>query len=160
MTRLRGLKAAGTVGGMSKTRIGVAVVVVIAAFGLAGCSSAAQAPAVAPASTPTAGSALDEESACVALIPVLQDGATAILAISQQPDGSTVDQVKLGETIRALQGLQLKVPESMRQDVGDQIDALVALRHVLSTAQNQQLDFQAFRTSGLTLGATCLKYGH
>lgn len=154
--------AAGTVGGMSKTRTGVAAVVVIAAFGLAGCSSAAQAPATAPASSApsTAGSALDEESACVALVPVLQDGATAILAISQQPDGSTVDQVKLGETIRALQGLQLQVPESMRQDVGDQIDALVALQHVLSTGQNQQLDFQAFRTSGLALGTTCLKYGH
>jgi hypothetical protein len=150
---------------MSRAHARIAVAAAAAAWGLVGCSSAAvDAPAAPPVSsapaTFTPGPALDEESACVALVPVLQDAATAILAISDHPDGSTVDRDKLDAAIAALQKIKPEVPASMRGQVDDQIGPLVALQTIFRTGQNQQLDLQAFRTSGTALGTTCLKYAH
>lgn len=116
-------------------------------------------PATAPSSAAPVynGPPLTEQAACKLLIPVLRDAVDLVLALSNHPDGSTVDRAKLDGTMSALVAIHRAAPEDMRDDITNQVHVLEAIDLAMD-GHNQTIDNTAMKASGIALATRCRKW--
>lgn len=103
---------------------------------------------------------LDVPATCVLLIPIAKDGADAVTAMVQHPDGSTVDWAKVDKAIRDLNLTKEVAAPELHDDIGQQAATLSQLASMRKTGVNMTLDLTAFRSSGLRIGARCGQYAN
>ena len=114
-----------------------------------------------PSPTPAyTGVRLDERSACVLAVPMLQQALDAVATIEARPDGSTVDQAKLDGTITALRRLVDAAPADMRDDLTNVLHPLEQIRAALDGHGARTIDTDRMRLSGQALTVRCRKYAN
>lgn len=114
---------------------------------------AAQATTAVPAPPP-----LDDSAACVMLVPTAQAAADVVIALANQPDGSTVDQTKLANAISNFASIEDVAPAELKPDIETQLLTLRDIDAIFHGAPNRTLAFDDFKASGLRIAARCAPY--
>jgi hypothetical protein len=101
---------------------------------------------------------LDERTTCNLLIPQLTSGVDVVNALNDQPSGSTVNRAKLDDTVRNLHAIQDTAPPDMVAEIGQQITTLEEIQSVFATGTNRTIEYDAFKTAGISLAIRCRPY--
>lgn len=142
--------------------VAIAAVVLIAAGVATGAYLMGRTDARAQDLTPPAPSLtvvqLDEESTCRTLFPLLVEAKDHIVAIVEQPNGSTIKPEDVQSTLVGLEALQPGAPEGMRVDIQAHITTLKQLYYILTSSTDPVLRLEEIRASGIRLASACRRY--
>jgi uncharacterized protein YcgI (DUF1989 family) len=110
-------------------------------------------------SSPSASAqALDEQGTCVLIVPAGGEAADLIVEFAAHPDGSATDWAKMQQVVDNLKTIKNIAVLDMRADVEAHIKPLEQLLEIHRTGNNQAVNFEDIRSSGLRTAARCMKY--
>lgn len=102
---------------------------------------------------------LSERATCILLIPTLTDAQAEIKALTDKPDGSTINFDRVETLIAHLATLERNAPAHMRDDIAAQAQPLKDIQAVKQgTSLNQTLHLGARNDAGFRLLTRCAEY--
>lgn len=141
---------------------------------LAGCASPSAAEVAEPKAKPSTGSkatpsappklpAVSLETTCFFLfgnnvVGPMPDAADIVTRFVANPDLSTVTQAELDETISSLTTASSQAQEEIQPFIDAQVVPLQAMKDALTGKKNSNIDFTAFKASGIELLNNCKPY--
>lgn len=123
---------------------------------LTGCAQTPPAPAPSLTSLPT----VSLEATCHLLYGAdfdgpLNDASSIILRLAADPDGSTITLEEVNTTITDIKGARKSADPDLWPYIDAQAAPLETLSSILTTGNNEDLNFDDFKASGYELLSRC-----